>query len=100
MLLGRGEIGTAMVDAVDGGGGDWRRTAAGIRDAHFDGVDFAIVIRWSEGETVFVADELGDFGVGGGELLGVFGEIGAATGGFRNQLQQMIGFGKFFCGHR
>ncbi len=86
-LLSWGDVGAAGGDVVgwrerwDGGGRCGRGRCGGRGDADFDGVDFAVVDGWGEGEAVFVADELGDLGVDGGVVLRVSGEEDAAAGG-------------------
>jgi hypothetical protein len=43
-------------------------------------VELAVGGGRGEGEAVFVADQLGDFGVGAGEVVGIGWEIDAAAG--------------------
>ena len=102
-----GDVGAAVRDFVgglrlSGGLGGWRRGvrsgSVGRGDADFEGVDFAVILGWSEGEAVFVADELGDLGVHRCVILSVVGEVDLAAGGVGEGAQQTIGFVETLCG--
>jgi len=79
----------AMIDAIGCGG---RRVGSGARgfrvgkvsDANLDRVKLSVVGWRNETKIVFVTDELRDFREDCGEILGGFGEIGAAAIGFCN----------------
>jgi hypothetical protein len=55
-----------------------------------EGVELVVGGGRGEGEAVFVADQLGDFGVGAIEFGRVVGEIDAAAGGSGKLLQGLI----------
>src|SRR6267143_251923 len=81
------EVSLAMIDAI---GSSWRSCGLRSADAYLDRVDAAVSLWRRKRQTVFVADELRDLGVGGIKFLFVSWEVGAATGGFRHAFQQLI----------
>src|ERR1700752_134226 len=84
-VRGRGEVGLAVVHLV-----------RGVSYSDFEGVELGVGGGRGEGEAVFVANELGDFGVGAGEIVGVGGEIDAGAGEGGEFAQGLVGFGEAF----
>src|SRR5712692_242291 len=78
-----------MIHAIVGRRSVW---GGGGADAHLDGMNLSVMHRWSERKAVFVADELRDFRVHGGELFRAPWEIGTAAGGLGDPLQKPVGF--------
>ena len=77
----RSEVGLAVVYLV-----------RGVFCLDLEGVELSVFGERCEGEAVFVADQLGDFGIGASEFLRILRKINAAAGGMGELLQPLIGF--------